>query len=163
MQGGFCQPKHPGMFALSAEKDTLRPLLPVLKGLDYRGAWSMSPNRKLMAVAVSPEQTGGFSTRQFAIVDLEKKQVIALAATPPKSNVGHMAWSPDSALLALTYFEEVEGTCGDIADRLGSIAGHPVRCVALGIEVLDSRGMSVGRTLFARNVPNGGTGVAWVD
>lgn len=130
--------------------------LPEVKGYQYIGPFSMSPDNSLALLSITPESYKWPLEAPLDIVLIEmrtRKIVYQTNRDGVHYRIKDVAWSVDSHLFAVLYeyYENYYGSSG----LIGSMLGHPVSKYAYHLAVYDREGNLVVRSRVAYGMLTG--------
>jgi hypothetical protein len=115
--------------------------LPEVKGYQYIGPFSVSPDNSIALLSITPESYRWPTEYPMDIVLIEMGTKIVVFQTNHNNvryQVKDVAWSPDSNLFAVLYdsFERYHGPLG----LIGSLLGHPVEKHTYYLSIYNHKG-----------------------
>ena len=129
---------------------------PMIQGFKYYGAYSVSPDKSRMFLALSSEKEE-YYPRHFVIIEMKNRGVLIQGRVG--NNVEDMAWSPDSSMFVV--LEASSRRSFSVAGILHILIGHPSDVYIFYLSLYYPKGTLLVRTKVASGLVDGSDQVSW--
>lgn len=133
--------------------------LPMIQGFEYHGPYRLSPDNTLMVLSISSATKGASSSKDFVLIQWEKKEILFQRKSNNKYLVEDIAWSPDSSMFAV--LDESRRRSFSILAIISYMLGHPVDVCKYYLSIYDRKGNLLVNTEVASGLLGGGGQVSW--
>jgi hypothetical protein len=154
-------PAHLGMPPYVYFPDEAPKEIPKVQGFEYHGPYSLSPDKALMVLSISSETKGASNPKDFALIDMERKEVLFQRRSNNKYIVEDIAWASDSSIFVV--LDETRRRHFGVSGIISYMLGHPVDVCKYYLSIYDRKGDLLVNSEVASGLIGGSGRVSWRD
>lgn len=122
--------------------------------------FAVAKSGEFLIAAIYEDGNTSWASKQFAIVDLKKQEIVKIIKTENK--VISLAWAPDSKSFAVLYEQDVTENVFKVpVDWLAALVGHPIGYWTFYLTVYRPDGVELCSKQIEKKLPNAMSYIDW--